>query len=464
MKGRYFSILLIFILIVMGKFTFSRLTLKTHSLPLLNIAGDIEEIYYLDLDILTESITINNETHQAVKLGTIIHKAKPLTDNYEVLIKGEDGIVSLDQNIDDCFIIPSEKKWVLAGSEVITAQGIGEIVVVSKESLWSYGFNIIEMDKNILNITPGQLYKLMAERGHKKDEGFSLEGLIGNELDRLLIMGREGGYGFDDGKGHLEFRGNSIDYICKDNRRIVNAVGALINPPGESILDTYVDAAESLQKDERVMILVLDGFGYHQYLDALENGYAPYLSSFNRAKAATTVYKPVTNAGLAAMITGRPPSENGVFSRKQRDYQVPSIFQWAHDLNKRSALIEGDIKVLNTEIQPILSTDRNGNGSTDDEIFETGLNILLKEENDLVLIHFHGIDDSGHSHGDMAPETKATITKTDGYIEKLLSNWTGKVIITSDHGMHSNANGEGYHGDFIYEDMIVPYLVIVREE
>jgi phosphopentomutase len=47
----------------------------------------------------------------------------------------------------------------------------------------------------------------------------------------------------------------------------------------------------------------------------------------------------------------------------------------------------------------------------------------------------------------------------DSYIEKLASNWNGKIIITSDHGMHSTGEG-GDHGEFRFEDMVVPYIII----
>jgi len=47
----------------------------------------------------------------------------------------------------------------------------------------------------------------------------------------------------------------------------------------------------------------------------------------------------------------------------------------------------------------------------------------------------------------------------DSYIEQLVLNWDGKVIITSDHGMHSTGES-GSHGELRVEDMVVPYIVI----
>jgi predicted AlkP superfamily pyrophosphatase or phosphodiesterase len=76
----------------------------------------------------------------------------------------------------------------------------------------------------------------------------------------------------------------------------------------------------------------------------------------------------------------------------------------------------------------------------------------------LMVVHFHGIDDSGHSYGDLSAQTLERIRTTDGYVKDLVSRWSGKVIITADHGMHSTLEG-GSHGEFRYEDMIVPYII-----
>jgi predicted AlkP superfamily pyrophosphatase or phosphodiesterase len=176
---------------------------------------------------------------------------------------------------------------------------------------------------------------------------------------------------------------------------------------------------------------------------------------------AFSVYTPVTNAGMAAILTGRPPSENGVHTRKEMDILTPSIFGYAEQSGKSSVMIEGNIKVLNLEIEPVLNIDRNSSGSTDDEIRDKALEMMEQSYN-LMVVHFHGIDDSGHSCGDLSPETMERVKATDGYVEQLVSRWNGRVIITADHGMHSTSGG-GSHGEFRYEDMVVPYIICEGE-
>ena len=117
-----------------------------------------------------------------------------------------------------------------------------------------------------------------------------------------------------------------------------------------------------------------------------------------------------------------------------------------------------DIQIIKTEIEASLNSDRNSDGTIDDEIFEAALD-NLDSDAALITVHFHSIDDSGHDTGDLPQETMERIRVIDTYIEELVSGWQGKVIITSDHGMHPISGG-GNHGEFRYEDMVVPYLII----
>ena len=45
---------------------------------------------------------------------------------------------------------------------------------------------------------------------------------------------------------------------------------------------------------------------------------------------------------------------------------------------------------------------------------------------DLMVVHFHGIDDSGHSYGDLSAQTLERIKTTDGYVKDLVSRWAEK--------------------------------------
>jgi predicted AlkP superfamily pyrophosphatase or phosphodiesterase len=75
-----------------------------------------------------------------------------------------------------------------------------------------------------------------------------------------------------------------------------------------------------------------------------------------------------------------------------------------------------------------------------------------------VMVHYHSVDDFGHDYGAVVDETMAELKVIDGYIEELVAQWDGKVILLADHGMHSTEEA-GDHGMFRIEDFVVPYVI-----
>jgi hypothetical protein len=244
--------------------------------------------------------------------------------------------------------------------------------------------------------------------------------------------------------------------VFTDSIKISNVKGIYLFNDFYSITDAYYDAKKALDNGEKVMVVLLDGFSLKQYEEASEKNCVPFLSKYYKHEA-LSVYTPVTNAGYAAIITGKNPDINGVHDRSFRDMNVESIFGYSLKSNKKSLLLEGDVKILNTETEPVLHVDENKDGDTDDEMYEKS-KIMVTKDYDLIFLHFHGIDDRGHSYGPMVDETMEYIKKVDGYMETLSSMWQGTIIFTADHGMHETVEG-GNHGLCRMSDMVVPYFL-----
>lgn len=288
------------------------------------------------------------------------------------------------------------------------------------------------------------------------ENSFTLEDIIGELLEKAILMGRLGQVREVD-TGYFEKRGEFLDYI-DENGKVEDIVGIILNPPEKSITQAYYHMEEYMDKG-KVMFLLLDGFGYHQYQYGKENGYVTFLAEEEASKA-LSVFKPVTNSGLAAIITGKTPEENGIYSREQRELKTDSIFKIALDKGINTQYIEGNIGIISTEIQPVLNLDENKDGHTDDEVYASTLK-AIEEGTHFIFAHFHGIDDAGHSYGPFSDTTMERIKTIDTYIENIASKWDGVIIITADHGMHITESG-GDHGEFRYEDLIVPYIIINR--
>lgn len=321
---------------------------------------------------------------------------------------------------------------------------------VDKQICEDKGVNVITPDKNIMNISPGYGTNTLPGCVRLKD--------IVNFKSEALIMGDEGVYLHDDGEGYLRVEDDMIGYFStQTGYKLKSIKGIMVDIPKKSIMNTYYDSMYFLGNGEDVLIVYLDGFGYHQYINSIQKRHGLFLKGLPAADKASTVYKPVTNSGFAAMITGKSPAENGIYSRKQKDMKVTSIFGQAKIMGKKALLVEGNIKILNTEVEPVLNVGRDASQNCDDEVLKCALESIDNGYN-LMLVHFHGIDDSGHTYGSLSEKTMDAVKTADEYLSELISRWHGMAILTSDHGMHTSSEG-GIHGSFRYEDMIVPYII-----
>lgn len=473
---------------IIGRVSIGKANTQISYIPPLKIVGDVEEVVTLrdfNEDFDKKTIDKRDKDIEGINLEDLILASKPLSEENDILLVGMDGLTSKikAKDLEESYITFTEDYgWESVNYNHPISSNVKylkEIVVICKEDRLDVGLNIIDNKTNIQNITPGgilastntlssyfegesQVQNNNKEYGvqvYTQRRTFKLTDVLKEDIDikQAIVMGEKGGYKNFSHKGYFEINENYIDYVAEDGKEKIERVkGVILNPPNASIMDGHYDAAHYLENDENVLFIFMDGFGYHQYEHTLDKNLIPFLATQDKAKEATTVYRPVTNAGFAAMITGQPPIESGVYSRDQREFKVDSIFKVAKDLNKKTILVQGPVGILNTEVPPTLNLDKDGDGYADNEVFQCALD-AVNDDYDFVFVHFKSIDMSGHTNGDLAEETLNRIAKTDEYISKLVANWEGRVIITADHGMHSTKDG-GDHGEFRYEDMIVPYM------
>lgn len=433
------------------------------------VIGDVEQVVdvtnYMK-NIVSHNKKTNEKVKDVLKLSKLISLSKPLENSYEVWLVDKEGN-SLDINCNEIeegcmFCLEEELYYSHNGGQVVAKElgAISKIVVVSKDTTLENGFNIISNTKNIESFSLGKIMMSFINNDQKiYDKHIKPSYFYDiNEDVSNIVMGNNGDYSLISSGDYFKLEEDCIDLMSEDNElKVYDAKGIYIDALQTSNMDVYKDTINYIEKGNKVMFVFLDGFSYGQYEYCKDNNLIPYMSQFD-ATMASSVYKPVTNAGFAAMITGVPPMKNGVYCRKQNELKTQSIFGKLKKMGKKSALIEADKKILNTEIQPILNIDKNKDGTIDDEIFECA-KTKLKDDFDFLLVHFHAIDDMGHNFGDTGEQTLECIKIHDEYVRKLVESFEGKVIITSDHGMHKTKDG-GSHGDFRYEDLIVPYIVV----
>jgi hypothetical protein len=217
---------------------------------------------------------------------------------------------------------------------------------------------------------------------------------------------------------------------------------------------------------DHVLMLFLDGFGYVRYAEAAAAGLIPNLVALGEPMVGLTVYPPCTSVASAALLTGAPPAVNGVDQRGLRKTEVETLFDTVVAADLEGVAVEGDALPFNLRNAEVtLSGDRDGNGSTDDNVLANALAVLEEGMPDLLYVHFHGIDDAGHTYGPGAPEERAAIEGVDAAVRQLMQALPSNTmaIIFADHGMHQVEGEEkrGNHEYLIERDMFIPVLIVL---
>ena len=218
---------------------------------------------------------------------------------------------------------------------------------------------------------------------------------------------------------------------------------------------------------DHVLLLFLDGFGYVRYTEAAEAGLIPNLVALGQPQVGLTVYPPCTSVASAALLTGAPPAANGVDQRGIRKTGTETLFDVAAEAGLEVVAVEGNALAFNLRnAEMTLSGDRDGDGSTDDNGLANALAVLEAGMPDLFWVHFHGIDDAGHTYGPGAPEEQAAIQGVDAAVGQLIQALPDNtlVVIFADHGMHhvEEEGRLGNHGHLIERDMFIPVILIMR--
>lgn len=218
---------------------------------------------------------------------------------------------------------------------------------------------------------------------------------------------------------------------------------------------------------EHVVWFFLDGFGYEGFQAAKSEGLIPYLGSLGEMFPSYTIYPPRTSTSTAALLSGLDSQQNGVWATGIRNLGVPSIVDALIEVGRGVTIVEGSSTPFNyPNAVVILSGDRNGDGSTDDNVLMNAKETIANGVDELLMIHFHGIDDAGHTYGPYSPQWNAKIPEIDSSVEQLIELLPAKtlVIIFPDHGMHSveNDTSLGNHGNLIFEDMGT-YIILYQK-
>jgi len=341
-----------------------------------------------------------------MSLAQAVARAKPRAEAFDVLLMGSDGMAAR-----------------ISGDELD-----GCTLVYSRENLWE-----IKSELHPRSVRVKLLDRIAIVGAQDARDGQLL-------LDDVLYLLKEEGASQKNGRGVTVYTTRLRVPVADGPVERIDELPELM------ITQAYTDAMEALGRDERVMIVELDGLGW----EMLARADAPYLKSLGPRRA-LAAWPPISPTGLASMLTGATADGHGVHDRGIRGMAREDIFAKAQAMGKACAYIEGSHALLKTSVTPVLSL-------SDDEVYENARKALAGEP-DLLFVHFHGIDETAHDHGPYAQETLQKINELDRYVQALCESFEGLVIITADHGQHETESGEGAHGAYRAEDMVVPYMI-----
>ena len=228
---------------------------------------------------------------------------------------------------------------------------------------------------------------------------------------------------------------------------ITNVMGALVEPADDAPGWLPIAAVEA----EQVVLLVLDGLGWLQLQDRLEQ--APVLAGM-AGGAITTVAPSTTATALTSITTGLPPGQHGVIGyRMNVDGDVLNVLRWQANGRDARELIPPE-KVQGTE--PFLS--QRPAIVTKAEFRHSGFTIahldgtrftgyrmpstlvaeidrLIGQGEPFVYGYYDGIDKVAHEYG-FGPVYDAELRSVDRLVGDLLSVLPPRaaLVVTADHG------------------------------
>ena len=217
-------------------------------------------------------------------------------------------------------------------------------------------------------------------------------------------------------------------------------------------------------KTDHAVIILLDGMQYQTLYDMASAEQLPFLGDYANIQKGLSVYPSISTSGSAAFLTGLPPNENGVYGYGNRTTESTTLFDLAVQEGKSVIAVEGSSLPFNLRnAETVLCGDKDGNGLSDDNVHENALDIINSGMPDLLYIHFHDIDDLGHTYGPGSNQYASAIKRVDRYLSDIYASLPEStlLVIFADHGMHTTSDG-GTHGTLTKDDLIIPIIFLEK--
>jgi len=236
---------------------------------------------------------------------------------------------------------------------------------------------------------------------------------------------------------------------------LLPSVLSVLSVPGES--DT-IGLAPALAGIERVVVVLIDGLGYHLYPEAAET--SPVLADAKsgargQLRRLTTGFPSTTPTSLTSLGTGATPGEHGVVGFTVNvpgtdrmlvhilweDDPDPMSWQPRATCFERAAAADVPAYVVDGFSSGLSKAAYRGSihepASEPAELVAGIRRALAKPGPRMVLTYFAGVDHAGHLHGVGTSQWHEEVARVDRLLADVIADVGSDtaVLVTADHGM-----------------------------
>jgi predicted AlkP superfamily pyrophosphatase or phosphodiesterase len=234
-----------------------------------------------------------------------------------------------------------------------------------------------------------------------------------------------------------------------------------VRTPSSAEGSPIVEAAESLNRVDKLAVVVVDAFGVSTWEKVKDD--TPFFNKLRGVNGAVirSVMPSVTPVNFATMLTGASPETHGIRNREQ-PLGHETIFHVMRETGMISATAARAESSLGILISPHADKPGLAASNLDSEVTEIACR-MINEDVNLLWVQLLDVDDAGHSHGPHSLESREAAAKADANLRRILeaARIHGySAIVLADHGQHPSSGGpyKGVHGTDLPEDLYVPFL------
>lgn len=257
----------------------------------------------------------------------------------------------------------------------------------------------------------------------------------------------------------------------KDLRHFTSTLCELMGVPKPALsvtdsFDELLDANKNKNKKKKALIYAPDAFGLHalKHFPALHQQLKEISTHEVELKA---VMPSVTPVCFASLFTGAMPAQHGIESYRKPVLKCDTIFDALLRAGKKVAIVA----VKDCSVDTIFKERALDYFSMycDSMVTVKALELLEKNEHDVILVYHQEYDDLLHDTGPFSEVAKWALDRHiqtyDLLTRKVKEAWKQDYVIafTPDHGGHIDPKtGLGDHGEDRDEDMALRHFYVLN--